>query len=842
MLSRTGEGGMASRKGTKGNDVLTGTASNDIFNLVQGGNDTASGLAGNDLFKFGATFTAKDRINGGSGQDTLSLAGDYSKGVTFAAATVVGVETIDLGARGNYNLTTNDATVAKNKTLTVDASKLGAANILAFNGTHETDGKFDLIGGKGNDILAGGANNDTFDLTHGGNDTAKGGDGNDIFSLAGALTAGDTINGGTGIDTLSLDGNYVGSKAIAFGSKSVLSVEKIALAAGHNYILTTVNATVAAGATLTVNAAALAAANALHFNGAAETNGQFLITGGAGNDVLTGGALADTFDLSHGGNDTVSGGGGNDIFKFGAAFNAQDHVDGGAGNDTLTISGDYSAGLEIDGGKLSSVETIKLGPINADSIQVVGNLTASLIASSTTIAPGSLLTVDASNLAAGAGLHFNGSAEVDGVFDIIGSAGNDVLTGGALFDTFDLSHGGKDTVNGGGANDIFIFGATFDAQDHVNGGDGNDTLILTGDYGTLTFDGSNTVSVETVELGAGHSYNVVMGDGFTPANHTALVDGTALLSTDVLTFDGTGETDGATQAIGGAGNDHLIGGPHGDILQGAGGDDLIDFTHDTSHSFTATGGTGDDTIDVGATLVAADRIDGGTGNDTVIMNGHNFTDLITFNSATLQNIDTLEITGSSAPGIVTNDATVATGATMTIDAHTLTGGLTFDGHLEADGHFTILGGAATNVIEGGQLADTITGGADPDLFEYIATQSYSGDSYDTITNLDFSHDVVAIYTTTAKTAFVSPAAIDATIASGSLSASNIDVDLMAAANNSHLAANDAVLFTPNAGDLSGHAFLIVDMNGVAGYQAGSDLVIDVTGHTGTLTTDSFGHT
>ena len=35
------------------------------------------------------------------------------------------------------------------------------------------------------------------------------------------------------------------------------------------------------------------------------------------------------------------------------------------------------------------------------------------------------------------------------------------------------------------------------------------------------------------------------------------------------------------------------------------------------------------------------------------------------------------------------------------------------------------------------------------------------------------------------------------------------------------------------------ARMLVDENGTAGYQAGADLVIDVTGYSGTLTTSSF---
>ena len=39
------------------------------------------------------------------------------------------------------------------------------------------------------------------------------------------------------------------------------------------------------------------------------------------------------------------------------------------------------------------------------------------------------------------------------------------------------------------------------------------------------------------------------------------------------------------------------------------------------------------------------------------------------------------------------------------------------------------------------------------------------------------------------------------------------------------------MFTPTSGNLAGHAFLIVDGNGTAGYQAGADLVIELTSAT-----------
>ena len=105
---------MTAFKGTSGDDSLTGTASADTFDLIQGGEDSATGLGGNDTFSLGRTLDAGDTIDGGTGHDQLFLRGDYSDGVTFGATTVTNVERLALGAGFNYRLTTNDATVAAN--------------------------------------------------------------------------------------------------------------------------------------------------------------------------------------------------------------------------------------------------------------------------------------------------------------------------------------------------------------------------------------------------------------------------------------------------------------------------------------------------------------------------------------------------------------------------------------------------------------------------------------------------------------------------------------------------------------------------------------------------------
>jgi hypothetical protein len=60
---------------------------------------------------------------------------------------------------------------------------------------------------------------------------------------------------------------------------------------------------------------------------------------------------------------------------------------------------------------------------------------------------------------------------------------------------------------------------------------------------------------------------------------------------------------------------------------------------------------------------------------------------------------------------------------------------------------------------------------------------------------------------------------------GALSTATFDTD-MGAAMAGVLNPNGAVLFTASSGDLAGHLFLAVDQNGVAGYQAGQDFVIE----------------
>jgi large repetitive protein len=147
---------------------------------------------------------------------------------------------------------------------------------------------------------------------------------------------------------------------------------------------------------------------------------------------------------------------------------------------------------------------------------------------------------------------------------------------------------------------------------------------------------------------------------------------------------------------------------------------------------------------------------------------------------------------------------------------------------------TLVGGAGSDTITGLGGKDTLTGAAGSDAFVYGAVSHSTSRNYDTITDLDGSSDVLDLW--------FQVTGVDASITGGSIGSRRFDSDLASAVNSTKLAAHHAVLFTPSSGVPAGSKFLIVDANGVAGYQAGADLVILLGANStnlGSLTTSDF---
>ncbi|HEX4296124.1 MAG TPA: calcium-binding protein [Rhizomicrobium sp.] len=829
-----------------GNDVLTGGAQGDQFLLRNGGTDTVHGGGGDDsIFAFG-TLTAADTIDGGTGSNQLHLFGDYTgaHALVMGATTVTNVSSISFALGFSYDIATNDATVAAGQTLQVNA-QTNSGDSVTFDGSAETDGHFSMLGGPGTDIFTGGALSDSFDMSNGGVDTVHGGGGNDTFNMGAAFTSADQIDGGTGANVLALTGAYSG---LNFNAADAGNIQTIQFLGGFVESGITLTGDIAGGAAfLIINGFGAAS---LDFDGSGETGTtQFTIDGSAGDDVLTGGANNDGFNLTAGGNDTAHGGAGNDTFSFGANFTASDTVDGGANTDTISLAGDYSFGLTLGATTMTSVEDLVLNPGHDYNITFNdGN-----------IAGGDALTV---NVAALSGHTFtlNDSAETDGNF---------IVTAGAAFS----------------ASDSFIAGG------------GSSLLILNGDYSAgLTFGATTIEHVKEIELGGGFSYNLTTNDANVDSGSALTVDASALSGGDVLTFHGGAETNGtftfdvdstqvlaSSQISGGAGDDALVldGDFSGGVSFGSntihsvetitltaghsysldlsgnsvasggtiaidgsslGAGNSFDFGFDTAGggdaSYDLTGGAGDDAFFMLDTLKASDRIDGGGGsNDEIQLNG-DYSAGVTFNANTIKNIEALFVLNGNSYSFTENDGNVAAGATMGVSGSILGAAnfLHFDGSAETDGHFQLIGGAGSDVLIGGAQsdiltgnggADTLTGGGGADTFTYMSAGESTSTTYDTITDFASGSD-----------SFDLPVSVSQVYAaSGSLdSGANFDGEL-AGLDIVHV--HGATVLTVTGGTLNGHVFLVVDGDGNATYDAGSDYVFDITGHTGTIATGDF---
>ena len=122
-------------------------------------------------------------INGGDGKDTITASLGVDGVVTPTALNkVTNVETVivkQTSVTFVTNLKPADSFVASGQSATVDGSSFTSSK-LNYDGSLESNGTLNIIGGANADTLVGGAKNDT--LTGGGlGDTLNGGTGNDTF-------------------------------------------------------------------------------------------------------------------------------------------------------------------------------------------------------------------------------------------------------------------------------------------------------------------------------------------------------------------------------------------------------------------------------------------------------------------------------------------------------------------------------------------------------------------------------------------------------------------------------------------------------------------------------------
>lgn len=187
------------------------------------------------------------------------------------------------------------------------------------------------------------------------------------------------------------------------------------------------------------------------------------VYGNALDNVIKMGAGGDLIVVHDGGNDTVQAGGGDDFIHWGNSFTNADSNDGGAGFDTVGLLGGYTIRFGAD--DLVGIEKLAVygsggfSPNNYDLAMDDAN-----------VAAGKNLMIVGLSLSAQEKLTFDGSAEMDGSFNIRGGKGADTLTGGAKADQL-YGNLGADELRGGAGKDFFEYYAAnesnYAARDHI---------------------------------------------------------------------------------------------------------------------------------------------------------------------------------------------------------------------------------------------------------------------------------------------------------------------------------------------------------------------------------------
>jgi Ca2+-binding RTX toxin-like protein len=259
--------------------------------------------------------------------------------------------------------------------------------------------------------------------------------------LRGARITSLTINAAGG--TIEIDGNFSRPVTVDGGSDATLDINGTsgddsmqAQSDGSTIVFNGLNVNVASVEGLTLNGNDgndsidmfyLNSAIALTINGGA---GDDLLAGGAGNDAINGGTGNNTL-IGWGGNDTLNGGNGNATFLY---------MPGPASLGTDTLSIDSGGVGTLDFEYLTDGVTVNIGSTSTQN--VVSGLLSLNLGTSTTIA------------------------------NVIGGSGNDTITGNSLSNVLD-GRDGDDTITAGTGNAVMYGGA---GDDTLTGGSGNDLL------------------------------------------------------------------------------------------------------------------------------------------------------------------------------------------------------------------------------------------------------------------------------------------------------------------------------------------------------------------------------
>lgn len=381
--------------------------------------------------------------------------------------------------------------------------------------------------------------------------------------------------------------------------------------------------------------------------------------------------------------DILPGLGGNDIINPGQG---NDTVDGGSGNDTIRFDMTDFNSLDIVNGGIGS-DTLQfltaVGPLPAGVFANVSGIETVTLANGTNdiSLPDAMVT-----------------SATGRTVTVNGGTGNDTINASAVISAANRvsinAGAGDDTLTGGTGNDFFNFTvANFNNSDLVAGGSGSDTLRFLS-AGTVTSGAFGGVSgVEAITLANGTN-NVFLSNAMVAAATGQLLTVTGGTGDDVI--DGSGVTSASNRLSINASND--------------GFDTLI-------------GGAGNDTFTFGGTsLGPGDTVNGGAGIDTLRLPSDSFGPA---HFADVTGIEILQLAdiGGAFITLIDSLVTTATGRTLTV---------TSAGAGSAD---DIINGSAVTtaanrlLFKTGTGAETLTGGAGNDLFDFAAADLTAADTF-----------------------------------------------------------------------------------------------------------------
>ena len=447
----------------------------DVENVIGGsGNDTLVGNSPDPIYLEAPVVEPKGAnvLDGGPGNDTLD--GKYGPDVLIGGS---GNDTVTYQGRGVGEPLSLTIDGAGNDGSDIDKVRGVTGDLNPFNGLMDSIGQDveNIVGGAGNDVIAGsdtnndlrgGGGNDDID-GQGGQDTITGGDGDD--SIRGGAGDDNGLSGNDGNDVIAGDeGNDVlnggAGNDLLHGGTGADDLN------GGDGTDTADYAGATSGVSVSVNGINDDGTDGEHDNVGFDIEGA---NGGLADDTLVLGA-GDGFIAGGPGNDYIDGGPGADSIEGNAGLDEVDYSNraGPVSVDVNSPGGDGEAGENDD--VFADVETIRGGPAND---MLVGGGTASIL------------------IGNGGDDQLFGNNGDDQLF---GGPGNDGLDGGNDNDTLDGGDGNdnlfgrsaSDTLQGGGGDDGLDGGV---GADSLSGGAGTDTASYanrTKDL-TVTFDGNS---------------------------------------------------------------------------------------------------------------------------------------------------------------------------------------------------------------------------------------------------------------------------------------------------------------------------------------------------------------